>query len=61
MKVLECLSKESLINIDDLTKLTYQDRNQSIYPIAKRTLLAHLLKLKSEGKVKEEDEKWRLS
>ena len=61
MKVLECLSKDSLINIDDLTKLTYQDRNQSIYPIAKRTLLAHLLKLKSEGKVKEEDEKWRLS
>jgi len=61
MKILDHLSKYSLINIDDLTKLTYQDRNQSIYPIAKRTLLAHLLKLKSEGKVKEENDQWRLS
>jgi glyoxylase-like metal-dependent hydrolase (beta-lactamase superfamily II) len=60
-KILNHLSKDSLINIDDLTKLTYQDRNQSIYPIAKRTLLAHLLKLKSEGKVKEENDQWRLS
>ena len=42
-------------NIDDLLPLVYDDVPEMLYPIAKMSLLAHLIKLVEDGKILSKD------
>ncbi|MAW33009.1 MAG: MBL fold metallo-hydrolase [Proteobacteria bacterium] len=50
-KVIDALSKMSRANLDELVKEVYRDVNKGLYPIAKYSLQAHLIKLMKDGKV----------
>ena len=50
-KVLRCVEKNQNLNIDDLLPLVYEDVPEMLYPIAKMSLLAHLIKLVEDGKI----------
>ena len=50
-KVLRCVEKNQNSNIDDLLPLVYEDVPEMLYPIAKMSLLAHLIKLVEDGKI----------
>ena len=54
-KVLRCLEKNQNSNIDDLLPLVYDDVPEMLYPIAKMSLLAHLIKLAEDGKILSKD------
>ena len=51
-KVLRKLEEAGLSNLDELTKLVYDDVSEQLHPIARFSLEAHLLKLVDENKVK---------
>jgi glyoxylase-like metal-dependent hydrolase (beta-lactamase superfamily II) len=44
--------------LDDLVSRVYADTDPALHPLATRSLLAHLLKLQREGRVKESNEGW---
>ena len=54
-KVLRCVEKNQNSNIDDLLPLVYDDVPEMLYPIAKMSLLAHLIKLFEDGKILNKD------
>jgi len=54
-KVLRCVEKDQNSNIDDLLPLVYDDVPEMLYPIAKMSLLAHLIKLVEDGKILSKD------
>ena len=54
-KVLRCVEKNQNSNIDDLLPLVYDDVPEMLYPIAKMSLLAHLIKLDEDGKILSKD------
>ena len=47
--------------LDELVLRVYDDTDPAIYPLAKRSLRAHLEKLKREGRARGEGEGWRLA
>ena len=51
-KVLRCIEKNQDMNIEDLLPLVYDDVPEMLHPIAKMSLLAHLIKLDDDGKIK---------
>jgi hypothetical protein len=44
--------------LDDLVPTAYNDVNQALFPVAKRSLLAHLEKLVEEGRARQEGDRW---
>lgn len=60
-KVITALAATGGGTLDDLVPLAYDDVDPVIYPIAKSSLLAHLLKLRDEGRARESEAKrWSL-
>ena len=59
-KVLSGLEKLENCLIDDLVLVVYDDVAAHLIPWAKKTMLAHLLKLQRDGVVAESDGYWRI-
>jgi len=57
-KVLRKLEEVGLSNLDELTKLVYDDVSEQLHPIARFSLEAHLLKLVDENKVKRDKDQF---
>jgi glyoxylase-like metal-dependent hydrolase (beta-lactamase superfamily II) len=57
-KVVSVLSKERAGTLDSLTPLVYDDVDAKLHPIARYSLLAHLLKLEKDQRAEHTDEKW---
>ena len=51
-KVLRCIDKNNNFNLDELLPLVYDDVPEMLHPIARMSLLAHLIKLQDEEKIK---------
>lgn len=58
-KVAKALEKLSPVNLKDLTSKAYGDVPTAIHGIAARSALAHLLKLKADGRATQEGECWQ--
>jgi endoribonuclease LACTB2 len=58
-RVLAALSSESR-TVEELVPPSYPDVPPAIYPLAARSLLAHLLKLEKEGRARREGDRWRV-
>jgi len=59
-KVVAAFSKQNPATLDELLPLVYDDVPQGIHPVARRSLHAHLIKLREDGRVTESGESWRL-
>jgi glyoxylase-like metal-dependent hydrolase (beta-lactamase superfamily II) len=59
-KVLAAFGKRNPATLDDLLPLVYDDVSPGIFPVARRSLHAHLLKLKRDGRAVEEGGRWAL-
>lgn len=59
-KVLDAFGKKNPATLDELLPFVYDDVPQAIHPVARRSLHAHVLKLRDDGRVVEEGERWRL-
>jgi glyoxylase-like metal-dependent hydrolase (beta-lactamase superfamily II) len=59
-KVIDAFAGRNPATLDDLLPLVYDDVSPRIHPVARRSLHAHLLKLKREGKAIEEGDRWAL-
>ena len=59
-KVLSGLEKLENCLIDDLVLIVYDDVAEHLLPWAKKTMLAHLLKLQRDGIVAESDGCWKI-
>jgi hypothetical protein len=46
--------------LDTLVPSAYPDVAPALYPLAARSLLAHLIKLEREGRARREGERWAL-
>ena len=60
-KVLRCVEKQKNSNLDELLLLVYDDVPEALHPIAKMSLLAHLIKLEDEGKLNNSKNNYSLS
>lgn len=58
-KVIEHMDAE-FITLDDLVLKVYDDVDPGLYPMAKLSLSAHLIKLRDESRAEQLDESWRL-
>lgn len=58
-KVLDAFGKRNPATLDDLLPLVYDDVPQRIHAVARRSLHAHLIKLRTEGRLTEQAENWR--
>jgi hypothetical protein len=47
--------------LEALLPAVYDDVPARLHPVASRSLLAHLIKLRTEGRLKEEQAKWCLA
>jgi glyoxylase-like metal-dependent hydrolase (beta-lactamase superfamily II) len=59
-KVIDAFGKRNPATLDDLLPFAYDDVSPRIHPVARRSLHAHLLKLKAEGRAIEEGGRWAL-
>ena len=59
-KVIDAFGKKNPATLDDLLPFVYDDVPQRVHPVARRSLHAHLLKLRDEGRAVEEGDNWRL-
>ncbi|MNC93621.1 hypothetical protein D3C83_102900 [compost metagenome] len=59
-KVIDAFAKKNPATLDELLPLVYDDVSPRIHPVARRSLHAHVLKLRSEGRVVVEGDDWRL-
>lgn len=57
-KVLEAVRELSGGTVSELVKKAYDDAPERLHTVAQRSLHAHLIKLRDEGKVKEEKGRW---
>jgi glyoxylase-like metal-dependent hydrolase (beta-lactamase superfamily II) len=57
-KVLGALQRRSPATLDELVPLAYDDVSEKLYPVARRSLHAHLIKLAREGRAREAEERW---
>jgi len=58
-KVVDALRPRGTAAIDEMLPEVYADTPQSLWPMARRSLLAHLLKLREDARVASEGERWR--
>ena len=59
-KVVDACRTRSPATLDDLLPLVYDDVSPGIYPVARRSLHAHLIKLKRDGRAVEQGGRWAL-
>jgi glyoxylase-like metal-dependent hydrolase (beta-lactamase superfamily II) len=59
-KVIDAFGKKNPATLDDLLPFVYDDVPQRVHPVARRSLHAHVLKLRDEGRAVEEGDNWRL-
>ncbi len=59
-KVLAALQHTGGGTLDELVEFAYDDVDRILYPVAKRSLLAHLLKLRDEGRAGDDGGRWML-
>jgi glyoxylase-like metal-dependent hydrolase (beta-lactamase superfamily II) len=57
-KVVDALNVKNPATLDELVALVYADVPEKLYPVAKRSLHAHLIKLAREGRVHEASGCW---
>jgi glyoxylase-like metal-dependent hydrolase (beta-lactamase superfamily II) len=57
-KVVDALQRKHPATLDELVPLAYDDVNERLFPIARRSLHAHLLKLERDGRASVKDERW---
>jgi len=57
-KVLDAFAKNNPATLDDLLPLVYDDVPQRLHLVARRSLHAHLIKLRGEGRVAETEGAW---
>ena len=60
-KVVTALSVHEPATVEALVPMVYADTPASLHGLARRSLLAHLLKLQVEGRARVDDERWRLA
>ena len=60
-KVLRCIDKNNNSNLDELLPLVYDDVPEMLHPIARMSLLAHLIKLQDEQKIKSNENRYSSS
>lgn len=58
-KVLKAVREAGAATLENLLPAVYDDVSAHLYPVAGRSLLAHLIKLKQEGRVSESQGNWR--
>ena len=58
-KVLAGLDSLGACSLDELVVTVYDDVSPQLIPWAKKTLMAHLIKLQQEGRVSEDNELWQ--
>ena len=58
-KVLSAVRAAGTATLEQLVPAVYDDVSSRLYPVASRSLLAHLLKLKGEGRLQEARGGWR--
>lgn len=59
-KVVEALAAAPDSTLDELLPVVYQDVQAVLFPVARHSLTAHLLKLKDEGRARSEEGRWRI-
>ena len=59
-KVVGAFGKKNPATLDELLPFVYDDVPQRVHPVARRSLHAHLLKLRDDGKAVEAGETWKL-
>ena len=59
-KVLAGLAELGECTVDELVLIVYDDVAEHLIPWAKRTMLAHLIKLQRDGRIVESQDRWRL-
>ncbi|SET37121.1 Glyoxylase, beta-lactamase superfamily II [Salinibacillus kushneri] len=60
-QIKDLLKGRKALTLDDLTKLIYENKiDSSVFEVAKRTIEAHLIKLKQEGVVKKHHDHYSL-
>lgn len=57
-KVFGALSRIGAGTLDELVPHAYDDVKPVLYPVAKRSLLAHLEKLLTDGRIRQDGERW---
>jgi glyoxylase-like metal-dependent hydrolase (beta-lactamase superfamily II)/8-oxo-dGTP pyrophosphatase MutT (NUDIX family) len=60
-KVLNAVREAGTATLEALLPAVYDDVPARLHPVASRSLLAHLIKLRTEGRLKEERAKWCLA
>ncbi len=60
-KIEQSLLQVKRASIDELVLSAYDDVDEHLIPWAKKTLLAHLIKLQKDGHASEIDEKWQMN
>lgn len=60
-KLITAMQELGLATEDELVARVYEDVPTVMHPLAKRTLLAHLLKLQEDGEAANEVDRWRLT
>jgi glyoxylase-like metal-dependent hydrolase (beta-lactamase superfamily II)/8-oxo-dGTP pyrophosphatase MutT (NUDIX family) len=60
-KVLKAVREAGAATLEALLPVVYDDVQARLYPVASRSLLAHLIKLKADGRVMETQAQWRLT
>jgi len=60
-KVLNALRRLGGATVDALLPVVYDDVQARLYPVASRSLLAHLIKLKADGAVVQKQAQWSMS
>ena len=58
-KVVDALRPRGSATLDELLPEVYADTPPRLHPVARRSLLAHVLKLRDDGRVVEAGEQWR--
>ena len=59
-KVVEALARKSPGTLEELVPLAYDDVSEKLYPVAQRSLHAHLIKLVEDGRAREDAGRWSL-
>jgi glyoxylase-like metal-dependent hydrolase (beta-lactamase superfamily II) len=59
-KVVDAFVAGNPATLDELVPLVYNDVPQGLHPVARRSLHAHLIKLRRDGRVTAENDAWRL-
>lgn len=57
-KVAEAVAAAPGSTIDELLQVVYQDVQSFLFPVAKHSLTAHLIKLKDDGRARSDDGRW---